>query len=93
MQAGTAFDIRCLMGDDSWVRTTLDLDDDLLQAAKELAAARGQTAGQVISQLVRQALTPAPADARVRNGVRLFPPAGPGAPLVTMQRVNGLRED
>ena len=39
------------------MRTTLDIDDDVLQAAKELARAEGSTAGQVISRLVRQALT------------------------------------
>lgn len=39
------------------MRTTLDIDDDVLQAAKELARSEGKTAGQVISQLVRQALT------------------------------------
>ena len=40
------------------MRTTLDLDPDVLQAAKEIAAARGTTAGKVISDLVRKALEP-----------------------------------
>lgn len=39
------------------MRTTLDIDDDILQAAKELAKAEGKTAGQVISELARKALT------------------------------------
>ena len=39
------------------MRTTLDIEDDLLVAAKELARREGTTAGQVISALVRQALT------------------------------------
>jgi Bacterial antitoxin of type II TA system, VapB len=39
------------------VRTTLDIDDDVLQAAKERARAEGKTAGQVVSELIRQALT------------------------------------
>lgn len=38
------------------MRTTLDIDDDVLRAAKELARAEKKTAGQVISELVRQAL-------------------------------------
>jgi hypothetical protein len=54
------------------MRTTLDLDEDILQAAKNLAQQRGQTAGQVISALVRTALGPR-GGARIRNGVRLFP--------------------
>jgi hypothetical protein len=41
------------MRDDGDVRTTLDLDDDVLQAARELAALRGQTIGAVVSALAR----------------------------------------
>jgi hypothetical protein len=57
------------------MRTTLDIDDDILAAAKELAAARNSTAGQVLSGLARQALTQAPSDEapEVRNGVPLLP--------------------
>ena len=39
------------------MRTTIDIDDDVLQAAKALARAERKTAGQVISELVRKALT------------------------------------
>ena len=39
------------------MRTTLDIDDDILSAAKELARAEGKTAGQVISDLARKGLT------------------------------------
>ena len=39
------------------MRTTLDIDDDILAAAKELARAEGKTAGKVISDLVRKSLT------------------------------------
>lgn len=42
------------------MRTTLDIDDDILSAAKELAKVEGRTAGQVISDLARRALTTAP---------------------------------
>ena len=38
------------------MRTTLDLDGDILQAAKELAAAHGTTAGKVLSELARKGL-------------------------------------
>jgi len=41
------------------MRTTLDLDDDVLSAARELAAGERRSLGAVISQLVRQGLTPA----------------------------------
>ena len=39
------------------MRTTLDIDDDILAAAKELAHAEGKTAGKVLSDLARRALT------------------------------------
>lgn len=38
------------------MRTTLDIDDDVLQAAKELAQYESKTAGQVLSDLVRRGL-------------------------------------
>ena len=80
------------MRDDSRMRTTLDIDDDVLQAAKELAASRRTTAGQVISELARKALEPARA-ARTRNGVPVLPRRPPGAPRPTMKLVNALRDD
>lgn len=73
------------------VRTTLDIDPDVLQAAKELAAQRKSTAGRVLSELARQALTPADATEE-RNGVRLLP-ARPGESKVTMEAVNRLRDE
>ena len=73
------------------MRTTLDLDDDVLQAVKELAAFRGSTAGRVLSELARKALEPA-AKTRVRNGVPLLP-VRPGAARLTMKRVNELRDE
>ena len=73
------------------MRTTLDLDDDVLLAVKELALFRGSTAGKVLSDLARKALEPS-AKSRIRNGVPLLP-ARPGAPKLTMKRVNELRDE
>ena len=39
------------------MRTTLDVEDDVLTAAKELACRQGVSAGQVFSKLLRSALT------------------------------------
>ena len=75
------------------MRTTLDIDDDILQAAKELAQSKGATAGRVISDLVRQALAQAGPAGPVRNGVPLLPPRASGEPRVTMKRVNDLRDE
>jgi hypothetical protein len=74
------------------MRTTLDLDADILQAAKELAEVRHASAGKVISDLVRKALTP-PETVAVRNGVPLLPRRKPGSPILTMKRVNELRDE
>ena len=81
-----------MMRDASRMRTTLDLDEDILQAAKEMAAARGTTAGKIVSDLARKALTPARAP-RVRNGVPLLPRRPPGTPRLTMKQVNELRDE
>lgn len=61
------------------MRTTLDIDDDVLAAAKQLAKKRNSTAGEIISDLARQALTKAPVaeeEPRYRNGFRLLPRTG-----------------
>ncbi|HEV3110386.1 MAG TPA: hypothetical protein VGY99_07815 [Candidatus Binataceae bacterium] len=54
------------------MRTTLDIDEDVLDAAKELAARRRTTIGRIISELVRAALAPR-VRSRKRNGVPLLP--------------------
>jgi hypothetical protein len=38
------------------MRTTLDIDDDVLQAAKEQAKYENKTAGQVLSDLARRGI-------------------------------------
>lgn len=39
------------------MRTTLDIEDDVLAAARELARRQGTTAGQMVSRLLRAALS------------------------------------
>jgi hypothetical protein len=75
------------------MRTTLDLDEDVLQAAKELAAARGTTAGKILSELARRGLAPRAVARRVRNGVPLLPRQPAGSPRMTLKLVNALRDD
>jgi hypothetical protein len=74
------------------MRTTLTIDDDVLSAAKALAAQRNETIGDVISDLVRQALTPPAPQVSTRNGVPLLPRRTKGGP-VTLETVNTLRDD
>ena len=75
------------------MRTTLDIDDDVLQAAKELAATKGVSTGKVVSDLARKGLSPARPKVTVRNGVPLLPPRPPGTPPLTMEMVNKLRDE
>jgi hypothetical protein len=74
-----------------FMRTTLDLDEDLLLVAKQLAEQKRATMGQVVSQLVRKALEPQQ-NAQVRNGVPLFTPVA-GAAKPSLTRVNRLRDE
>ena len=45
------------------MRTTLDIDDDVVAAARELAAGERRSLGSVISELARRGLTPARVEA------------------------------
>ena len=73
------------------MRTTLDLDDDLLDAARLMARRRGVTLGQVVSELALRSLAAA-APPKERNGALLFAPKA-GAPKPDMRVVNELREE
>lgn len=74
------------------MRTTLNLDDDILLAVKELARLEGTTAGRVLSDLARKALKPDPGGASERNGVAILPPT-PGEAIVTTEAVNRILDD
>ena len=76
------------------MRTTLDLDEDVLEAAKELARRQNLSAGQVVSQLLRNVLTGATV---FKAGIELktvagFRPFSSGKAIVTNEEVNRLRE-
>jgi hypothetical protein len=73
------------------MRTTIDIDDELLTAIKQIAAAEGATMGTVLSRLVRKGLEPPPRKYKIRNGVPVIP-AEPGEPPLTMEMVNALRD-
>jgi hypothetical protein len=80
------------------MRTTVDIEDDVLQAAKELARQQQVSAGQVISRLLRAALSGAPADTAPSPGagagsIAGFRPfAAQGQRLVTNEHIDQLRD-
>jgi hypothetical protein len=76
------------------MRTTLDIADDVLAAAKDLARRQNRTAGEVISDLARQALTGGAARDAVREpaaayGFQPFPANGK---VVTNDVIDDLRD-
>lgn len=74
------------------MRTTLAIDDDVLAAAKGLAARQRKSLGEVISALARQALKPQPGAGKTRNGIPLLPVRSGTIP-VTPELVNRLRDE
>lgn len=77
------------------MRTTLDIADDVLQAAKERARHEKKTTGEMISELVRRALTaphepPAVRESKTLYGLRPFARRGG---IVTNDLIDHLRED
>lgn len=75
------------------MRTTLDIDEDVLRAAKELARRQHKTAGAVISELTRKALTTAPPAVRERKATHGFRPFPARGRLVTNDQIDKLREE
>ncbi len=74
------------------MRTTLTIDDDVLAAARGLAACEGKSVGEVVSGLARRALAPKAAAPTLRNGISLLPARGDASP-VTLEMVNRLRDE
>jgi hypothetical protein len=77
------------------MRTTLDIDDDVLQAARELAKRRRGTVGKLLSELARKGLTASPPDLGVKEppslyGFRPFPSRGG---ILTNEMIDRIRED
>lgn len=73
------------------MRTTLDIDDDVLEAAKSLARQSDRTAGAVLSELARRALTSVPSKS-TRAGVGGFVPFESRGGLITNEQIDRLRE-
>jgi len=78
------------------MRTTLEIDDDILEAAKVLARQTHRTAGAVLSELARRALTTAPAvqasSKKAAKGVGGFVPFESRGGIVTSEHIDRLRE-
>lgn len=77
------------------MRTTLDIDEDVLAAVKELSRRQSVSAGKVLSQLARLALAgggTAGKAARASAGVAGFRPIASRGTPVTNEIIDSLRD-
>jgi len=74
------------------VRTTLDIDNEVLLAVREIALRRRASVGSVVADLLRESLQPGSFKVEYRNGVPLLPRTA-NAPVVTAELVNRLRDE
>lgn len=75
------------------MRTTLDIEEDVLIVVKELARFEKTTAGKIVSRLVRKGLSDDSNESKkleYRNGVPLLPRRGV---IVTNQMIDKIREE
>ena len=76
------------------MRTTLSIDDDVLEAARHMSDRQSKSIGEVISSLARQGLQGGTSRRAplMRNGVPLLRKRKDAAP-VTLDLVNRLRDE
>lgn len=76
------------------MRTTIDLDEDVLLAVRERARREGRTAGAVLSELARQVLTlgALPTDVDAAESFCGFQPLPHRGGVVSNELVDRLRE-
>lgn len=74
------------------MRTTLNIEDDVLAAARSLAAAEGRPVGSVVSELARRGLQ---RPAQISQGPSGFPVVrvDASAALITTEMVRNALED
>ena len=73
------------------MRTTLNIEDDVLRAAKKIAQQRKMTVGRVLSELARKSLI-RKSPVSNKHGLPQFP-IQPEAQVVTLELVNQLRDE
>ncbi len=73
------------------VRTTVDIDEDILRVAKDLASLQDKSIGKVLSELARKGLKPEPPSEPHSRIPRLQ--LRPGGRMVTLEDVNRIRDE
>jgi hypothetical protein len=70
------------------MRTTLAIDDDVLEQVKEYAESRKMSVGKAASDLIRRGIS-RPAPTHMENGLRVFSRSS-DSPLITAELVRRL---
>ncbi len=65
------------------MRTTLAIDDDILDVARSLSEARGKSLGEVISELARRGLAPRADSAAEEDGFPVFSVSSGAMPITS----------
>lgn len=73
------------------MRTTLSLDDDIIEPVKTYAEARDIAIGKAVSELVRRGLH-APLRTRILNGFHVVD-LPPGSPAISIEQVRKLQDE
>jgi hypothetical protein len=74
------------------MRTTLNLDEDVAEAARALSRLERRPLGRVVSELARRGLAPATTAVTEENGFPTFP-VEPGAPVITDEHVHAALDE
>ncbi len=72
------------------MRTTLTIDDDLLERARAIADHENRSIGDVVSERLRKSFEPSGPELETWNGFPQLPRRGA---VVTMQMVNAARDE
>ncbi len=75
------------------MRTTLDIDEDVLIAAKELGKREKKTAGEIITELARRALASPVASSKSKAGKHGFRPFAKRGSVVSNELIDRLRNE
>ena len=74
------------------MRTTLNIDDEILEAAKSIARERSLSVGVVLSDLARRGLRPDTTNLRRRKGFPVFDVSRDGT-VLTLDRVKRYEDE
>lgn len=73
------------------MRTTLSIDDEVMEKVRQYADDRSMTVGDAVSELIRKAFR-IPTPTKVVNGLRVFD-VPPDSPPITTQRIKELEAE